>query len=75
MSSPYEIRFVKASQYDWFTVYVLYDGKAIAQKSVCKSFRRAGRWAKGRIKDHSIALEKLGYLHAGAPSEPRKGEG
>ena len=72
MSSPYEIRFVKALQHDWFTVCVLYGGEIIAEKSVCRSFRRAGRWARGRIKDHSLALERLGYLHAAAPSESRE---
>lgn len=63
----YAVRFRKAHLYDWFYVYVFHREQVIAQKSCCRSYPRAARWARRRVRRHAKALALLGPLSAGPP--------
>jgi hypothetical protein len=58
----YEVRFVWAHSSDWFYTHILHNDEMVASKAVCKSHRRAVRWAKRKIRDHRRAIQALGQI-------------
>ena len=59
----YAVRFQHAKGYNWFYTFVLWEAKEkdwiIGEKSCCRNYTRASKWALKVVEDHIIALKIL----------------